>query len=1829
MTGSELYRLSPAQRRAWLRAGGEGTRVLAARARVTGLTQTALDSAVAAVAARHEAARLRFVEHPELRTPLQAVDDGHAGPVAALPVPPLTVTLAGDQLVISGSELVLDPASLAVLLSDLARAVNGTLAAAAEPLQFLDVSEWHHEQLDQAGTRLADPLTGIELPFPPEGGRTGYGEHRVRLPTEVVGRLAQEARRPAPADTAVAAMVVAALALALSRYGPSTASGPDDPEDAGDPDAASGPVVAWYGAGRAAPDTGQVVGPLGYYVPLALGVPGAGLGAFVDRVADRIAVAAGAQHLAEPLDPAAAAAGGCGVAVVAGVDLARLTALGATSVSIDPPEPVGGLHLGGELTAAGLELTLRHDLARYADDSASRLLDAVVAILESLPGALAGTGELRLTGAAETALLERWGTGDPLPRSERTLVDVLDAGLRAASRRAGPAAAAVIAADGELTFAELDAAGNSFATYLSARGVTAGDRVAVLGQRSWRTVAAFLGVLRAGAVYVPVDPTGSVMRIASLARRAQAALVVGPPARRDLLAALAAEFAVVTFDDADGAGAAQMDDGRGPRIGQDQAAYIIFTSGSTGAPQPVVVEHGSVARLFDALAATVYPAEPGSLRVAVNAPFTFDASMKQLIQLGAGHTLCLIPEAVREGGTDLLRYLAEQRVDVLDGTPSHLRVLLEAVAAGQASGLPRLLLVGGEPIDARLWSELAALPGTRAVNLYGPTECTVDATAAEITAASPPSIGAPLPGVRVSILDERGRPVPAGVPGELHVTGRQVARGILGDAEATAARFTGEGAGRCYRTGDRARFRADGQVEYLGRADGQVKIRGFRVEPAEVEAALLEHPAVAQAVVVARDGQLAGYVTGPAGRPRVDLARLAGINPHETRYLFDEIFTRRTYLRGGVTLREDAVVLDVGANIGMFSLFASELAPRGTIYAFEPVASVFDVLRRNLADYAVPARLFDHGLSDVEREVSFTCYPGYSMMSGQREYADTASEVEVIKRYLSNERDAGATDSAALLARVDELLDGRFRDIEQRVRLRRLSDVLDKEGVDRVDLLKIDVQRAELDVLRGLDERHWPLIGQIAMEVHDAIGTATQGRVDIIVAMLEDHGFEVVVEQEAALAGTDRFALYAVRPGYPGDPRGRAGRVDGPTLREWLAGRLPAHLVPDAIVVLDTLPVTVNGKIDRGALPALGRADQPGGPPGAGPASPAEAILLQVWQEVLGIAQISVDDNFFTLGGDSIRSIQAQVAAARRGLTFPLREIFVYQTIRELVRDGHVEVAGAGDSGDAEPPAQAQTAPAGAFTLVRPSTREQLAAGLDDAYPMTTLQLGMVFHTELTGDPATYHNVTAHLLDAPLDAGALRAALAALAAAHPILRTAFDLGGYDEPLQLVHQSVLVPVLTQDLRGQAQPDQEMALDQAIHAELREPFDWHMPPLVRFRALRVADDRFWLLVSEHHAVLDGWSLHLLLTQLRDRYGQLLRGREPDPPPPAMPYRRFVELERTARADDGAQAFWRRRLAGARPLLMREPDAGRRCDPPRITRMLDAALPDGLGSDLARAAAAAGVPLKSLLLAVHLRALGELAGRDDVMSGLVVSGRPGEPGGDATLGLFLNVLPITARLGTRPVGELASEAWRAEQELMGHHLVPLADIERNAGSGPLFDTFFNYTRFHEVPGGANCAITVLSSRGIPVDVALMLAVDFESDPAAGVLSLYFQYDKRQLSGQRVADLGGRYRDLLASAAALDAGPLPALLAAPNPPPADPWAARVSDAWRELVGAPPQAGGADFFAAGGTSLLALRLTAVLRDRFGAAIALPDFTREPTFAALVGLCRGDTVTRT
>jgi FkbM family methyltransferase len=370
----------------------------------------------------------------------------------------------------------------------------------------------------------------------------------------------------------------------------------------------------------------------------------------------------------------------------------------------------------------------------------------------------------------------------------------------------------------------------------------------------------------------------------------------------------------------------------------------------------------------------------------------------------------------------------------------------------------------------------------------------------------------------------------------------------------------------------------------------EVKWPSFPEHHEEAETALRDHPTVEQAVVLTQEqgtgvtGSVVGYVVASRPKPRTfDLAALEEVNPYETSLLYEDIVTNRSYLRGGVTLRSDAVVFDVGANIGMFSLFVHENCPSSTLYAFEPVTPVCTRLEQNLAPFGSRAHVFGHGLSDTESEVTFAFYPGYSVISGLSDYADPQAEADVVRTLLVNDRAQGAESRGGdLLEHFDEVVENHFQPTEEPCLLRRLSQVIDEQEVDRIDLLKIDVQRAELDVLRGLEERHWPLVRQVAMEIHDQDGTATEGRLQQIVTLLRQHGFAVWSEQESLLAGTDRHNLAAVRPDYASDPRPVVadsahgpGLISEPELLDWLATRLPREAVPQAVVLVDEIPAGV------------------------------------------------------------------------------------------------------------------------------------------------------------------------------------------------------------------------------------------------------------------------------------------------------------------------------------------------------------------------------------------------------------------------------------------------------------------------------------------------------------------------------------------------------------------------------------------------------------------------------------------------------------------------------
>ncbi|WP_345409949.1 non-ribosomal peptide synthetase [Nonomuraea salmonea] len=384
-----------------------------------------------------------------------------------------------------------------------------------------------------------------------------------------------------------------------------------------------------------------------------------------------------------------------------------------------------------------------------------------------------------------------------------------------------------------------------------------------------------------GGAYLPLDPAYPDERLAFLIEDSAARLVVTDAG---LASRLPGETVVLVAEDEAGPGDPRWYGDWDP-VEPDDPAYVIYTSGSTGRPKGVLVEHGSLAGRVRWMRES-YGIGPDD-RVAQFASLSFDAHAEELYPaLTAGAGVLLLPDGAASL-PDVLRTPAGRQVTVLDLPTAYWHRLTEALGDVTWPEPLRLVILGGEQVHGAAvarWRERFG-DRVRLVNTYGPTEATVIATAADLGAADTvgrPPIGRPIGGTTAHVLGPYGEPVPPGFPGELCLGGAGLARGYLGRPALTADRFVpdpfGPPGSRLYRTGDRARWRRDGTLEFLGRFDAQVKVRGFRVEPGEVEAVLLAQPGVRQAVVTADGERLAAYVVGPA-EPDELRARLAAALP--------------------------------------------------------------------------------------------------------------------------------------------------------------------------------------------------------------------------------------------------------------------------------------------------------------------------------------------------------------------------------------------------------------------------------------------------------------------------------------------------------------------------------------------------------------------------------------------------------------------------------------------------------------------------------------------------------------------------------------------------------------------------------------------------------------------------------------------------------------------------------------------------------------------------------------------------------------------------------------
>ncbi|HEY0638095.1 MAG TPA: amino acid adenylation domain-containing protein [Pseudonocardiaceae bacterium] len=680
-------------------------------------------------------------------------------------------------------------------------------------------------------------------------------------------------------------------------------------------------------------------------------------------------------------------------------------------------------------------------------------------------------------------------------------------------------------------------------------------------------------------------------------------------------------------------------------------------------------------------------------------------------------------------------------------------------------------------------------------------------------------------------------------------------------------------------------------------------------------------------------------------------------------------------------------------------------------------------------------------------------------------------------------------------------------------------------------------------------------------------------------------------------------------------------------LRAHLGGTLPEYMVPPRVLELAEFPLSPNGKLDRRALPAPAAVVPDGH---VAPRTEAERVMAGIWGDVLGVPDVGVHDNFFALGGNSIHFVTVLARARAAGLTFTFQQLFGHPTVAGLLAVAPAPAAVADEPSEPEP-----------FALISAADRAALPQDVDDAYPMTMLQIGLIYQSEITTGTAQYHDIISYLIGAPFDAAVFAEAVRVLVRRNPILRTSYHLTGYERPLQLVHAEIPAPLEVHDLRHlDAAAQDEWYQDWLARMKSRS-FTWGQVGLVTLHVHVLADDRYRYNISLHNSALDGWSINLVHTEVFAIYRALLAGGSYAEPEPRNHLRDYVALELAALESLPDKEFWAGVLRD-RPFTPVPRSAG--ADGAYSVVMRDVPLPDGLSDRLIALADELSVPVKNVLLAAHVAVMGELAGQREVLTGYEHAGRPEVEHADRAIGMFLNSVPLRLRLDAGTWAELIDRVYRAEIELLPHRRYPMARMKQDVGTRePLFESVFNYTHFYPLRELRELPEFSLLDVRAESETEFVLRTEFSRHFFHDDVRLSLHYHANLVSRADVDAMAGRFLRVLTAmvetphaaprlelppdgepGAGRSAGDGPSSGGGPDGrtprarrsgPPATEAERRIAGAWSHILGVPAAHLGrdADFFALGGNSLSALRVVMEL----DGAVSLIDLMRTSRLADL------------
>ncbi|WP_338051255.1 amino acid adenylation domain-containing protein [Pseudonocardia acidicola] len=588
------------------------------------------------------------------------------------------------------------------------------------------------------------------------------------------------------------------------------------------------------------------------------------------------------------------------------------------------------------------------------------------------------------------------------------------------------------------------------------------------------------------------------------------------------------------------------------------------------------------------------------------------------------------------------------------------------------------------------------------------------------------------------------------------------------------------------------------------------------------------------------------------------------------------------------------------------------------------------------------------------------------------------------------------------------------------------------------------------DVVRRRPDGALEYLGRSDQQVKVRGNRIELGEIEAALTGLPEVARAAVVARRDSAAHT--LVAYVVpAAGAARGPGAPPATPDPALLRAALAAALPEPMVPSAFVLLDDLPLTPSGKLDRAALPAP-LAPVPAGPVRE-PRTDPERVLCAVFAEVLGVPGIGVDDDFFALGGDSISSISVSSRARRAGLPVAPQDVFTGRTPA-----GIAALAGAADA-----PAAAALPAVGEAELDQ--VRRVSPVPVAEVWPLSPLQDGLFFHASLAGAGADVYTIQETIdLDHRLDLDRLRAACATVLDRNASVRAGFTSEDLDGPVQFVAAELEPPVSEVDLSGLADAERDARLAELMAADRATCFDLARPPLFRLLLVRLGD-RDRLVINRHLLLWDGWSAWLFVEQLFAAY-------HGDPPAPAGSYRDHLAWL-AAQDTDAAATAWRTALSGLDEPTLVAPAAGPARVPPRT---LDVELPAATAERLRALTREHGLTANTVLSTVWGLVLGAATGRDDVVFGTAVAGRPAAVADvETTVGLFLNTVPARMAFAPgEPVLDLLRRVQAERLALLPHESLGLGEIQRAAGHRRLFDTLFVYR-----PEGGDKRVAELGAR------------------------------------------------------------------------------------------------------------------------------------------------------